>query len=365
MPAPQPTIVAIPVRNEEQHLKSCLDALSNQTHPANRIFLLLNNCTDASRRICEQAQTSRGTIQIMECQLNGAEASAGEARRRALDHALALCADGIILTTDADSVVPASWIADNLAEIAIGADCVCGMAVIDPRDTAATPRRLEFDDMRERLLLRLQDEIRALVDPDPFDPWPRHQQHSGASIAVSAAALRRAGGAPRIASGEDRALVARMALFDANIRHAPQIQVMVSGRAEGRAAGGMAETIARRRQAPDRLTDEMLEPTVDAYRRSLARLRLRAVRRGGAMPEDIAKDLIISPPTLRAALQDPWFGAAWETIQRASPILRRRRVAYVDLACETRQALALRDHLYAVMACQPWDTAGEGLRHAG
>jgi len=363
MSAGQKTIVAIPVCNEEDHLKACLDALSNQTRPADLIVLLLNNCTDASLHISQQARQSGDMIRIVECELNGDEATAGEARRLVFGHALGLNPD-IILTTDADSTVPKTWMADNLAEIANGADCVCGMAVIDPRDSRGNPRRLEFDDMRESLLLALQDEIGTIVDPEPFDPWPRHQQHSGASIALRATVLRRAGGAPRVASGEDRALVASLALIDAKIRHAPQIQVVVSGRSNGRAAGGMAETIARRLLRPDRLTDEMLEPTVDAYRRVLTRLRLRGIYRGETVPEDFTTDLIIAPQTLHAALQEPYFGAAWASIQRASPTLRRRRVEYVDLARETRQALALRHHLRAAAAQRPRQVALERLRYA-
>ncbi len=306
----QPVIVAIPVRNEETHLKACLDALAAQTR---------------------------------------------KARRRAVDDAQRLAANGVVLTTGADSVVPATWIADNLGEISRGADCVCGMAVIAHEEEDAR-RRLEFDDMREALLLSLQDEIAAFVDPDPFDPWPRHQQHSGASIAVRACVLRRAGGVPRIAAGEDRALVANLCLVDAKIRHAPNIQVVVSGRLQGRAAGGMAETLARRLQRLDRLTDDRLEPTVDAYRRVLTRRRLRGVSRGDTALEDLATDLLIDPQTLRAALQAPYFGQAWACIQRESPVLRRRRVAFVDLARETRQAFALRGQL-----CDP---VAEPLRHA-
>jgi GT2 family glycosyltransferase len=364
MSAGQKTVVAIPVRNEEHHLGACIDALSAQTHRADAILLMLNNCTDGSLDICRRASRADARLHIVECQLYGNEASAGEARRLAFLHAQSLAGDGVILTTDADSTVPATWIADNLDEIGRGADCVCGMAVIDRDAHGDHPKRLEFDDMRESLLLSLQDEIAALVDPDPADPWPRHQQNSGASIAVKSAVLRRAGGAPRIASGEDRALVAMLAKCDARIRHAPQIQVRVSGRLHGRAAGGMAETLARRCQRQDKLTDEVLEPTVDAYRRSLARLRLRGVFPGDAIPDDLVADLLLPRPSLQSALQAGYFGAAWENIQLQSPVLRRRRVAFVDLARETRQALALRDELRAGLVHHRHGVVWAGASHA-
>jgi len=358
------TVVVIPVRNEEHHLGACLDALTAQSRRPDSILLLLNNCSDGSLDIARRARLSYAGMNIVECQLTGSDASAGEARRLACEHAHALAPDGIILTTDADSIVPATWIADNLAEIGRGADCVCGMAIIDRGEHGGYRPRLAFDDMRETFLLNLQDEITAIVDPDPFDPWPRHQQNSGASIAVKAAALRRAGGAPRVASGEDRAMVRHLALVDAKIRHAPEIAVVVSGRLHGRAAGGMAQTIARRARRQDRLTDDMLEPTVDAYRRVITRLRLRGSRLGVTAPDDLATDLLIAPHVLRAALQAPYFGEAWARIQRDSPVLRRRRVAFMDLARETRQAIALRDHLRAALALHRHNPVWADLRHA-
>lgn len=350
-------VVAIPVRNEECCLPACLAALSSQTRPADAILLLLNNCDDGSLEISQRAraQFSRiHRIHIVEQHLNEAQASAGEARRRAFEHALPLAGDGVILTTDADTVVPETWIADNLTELENGADCVCGMAIIRHETDSVHRPRLAFDDMRERLLLSLQDEIAALVDPDPYDPWPRHQQHSGASIAVAAPMLRRAGGAPRVATGEDRALVARLAQYDARIRHAPHIQVTVSGRLKGRAAGGMAETIMRRLNQPDWWTDGTLEPTQNAYRRALTRARLRAAGQHALhhelMTNDFANELKLDPRILIAALRGRYFGLAWDQIQQASPVLRRQRIAFAELARETRQALALRDELCRGMA---------------
>ncbi len=180
----------------------------------------------------------------------------------------------------------------------------------------------------------------ALTDPDPADPWPRHQQNSGASLGVRAKLLRRIGGAPMVAHGEDRALVAAARLVDARIRHAPEITVPVSGRLDGRAIGGMAETLRRRSQSPDLLADERLEPSVDALRRARARANLRAVYHGGGTA-DLAADLLIRPPDFEAALGAPHFGMAWRDVQALSPVLQRRRVRFADLARETRQAFGI------------------------
>ena len=285
-------IVALPVKNEEAVIRICLERLRAQTQKPDVIILLLNNCTDLTLRICTAAQRNAPDIIIENYELSGVDASAGEARRLALTHAMRL-ADGLVLTTDADALPPRSWIADNVAQIKSGADAVCGMAEIDPADMHHLPDRLISDDRREKSLLRSIDEIAATIDPDPADPWPRHQQNSGASIAVKTEFLHRIGGAPRVASGEDRALIEKLRHVDARIRHAPHIKVIVSGRLEGRAAGGMAETIRRRLIEADEFLDEAIEPVVDAYRRAKARAALREVRDGQGSAVLFAQDLLL------------------------------------------------------------------------
>jgi len=344
MQALPPIIVAIPVKNEEARITACINAITEQTVNFSHLLLLLNNCTDSSLQICLNAQAKEPNIKIMVCDLPETLASAGEARRIALKHAASLAGDGIILTTDADATPAPDWIEKNCRHIAQGADAVCGMAEIDGADSAALPHALHFDDMREAFLHRIEDEIDSLVDPDPADPWPRHQQHSGATIAMRAAILRAAGGAPHVANGEDRALIERLRLVDARIRHAPDISVRVSGRVDGRATGGMAAALKRRLHRRDELTDDRLEPAVDAYRRVLAKARLRHVR-AGAADNGLAQDLLISESAMARAMQVQKFGAAWADIQRLSPVLQRRRVPFSHLARETRQALVLRDFL--------------------
>jgi hypothetical protein len=283
------------------------------------------------------------SLRIIDVQM--ARASAGEARAMALQAALEYPGIDVILTTDADAVAPDDWIDGNLAALARGAEVVCGTAGLLPADAATIPARLIEDDRIEVECAMTLDALDAAIDPDPADPWPRHQQHSGATIAVTAAALRRAGGPPSVPTGEDRTLIAQLRLVDARIRHAPDVSVAVSGRLDGRAVGGMAETIRRRLATRDVLADETLEPAIDAYRRALAKARLRAVRQTGTGVSRLAEDLLITREMVQEALASPYFGTAWAEIQSQSPVLQRRRLRVDDLLRETRRARWLLEQL--------------------
>lgn len=334
-------VVAVPVKNEELHILSCLTSLSQQSRRADHIILLLNNCTDQSFAICESLQNVDSSIELMTCELFGNRASAGEARRLVLDRAMNIAGHGIILTTDADSVPDRNWIADNIFALNSGADVVCGAIEINPVDASRLPCRLTEDDRKEKFLLRALDEISFLVDPDPSDPWPRHQQNSGASIAVKADFLRALGGAPQVATGEDRALISQLEMIDARVRHAPHIKVSVSGRIDGRAVGGMAATMKRRLGKADMFLDDALEPAIDAFRRARVRASLRAIRDGQLSVESVAQKILIDVSVLRRAARSPYFGAAWAQIQCESPVLHRRRVPMSALARESKRAEGL------------------------
>jgi GT2 family glycosyltransferase len=337
-------VVAIPVKNEEERIGACLNALAAQTRKFDRLVLLLNNCTDATFDICNEFRAQHSGVEIYQETLHGRLASAGEARRLAFQLAAMPCSEAILMTTDADAVPERFWIEKNAQEIAAGAQAVCGATEVNPQDTLAIPRVLQ-DDARETFLLAVLDEITALLNPDPFDPWPRHQQQSGASIALRGDILQLAGGPPHVATCEDRVLIEKLRLVDARIRHAPHIRVQVSGRAEGRAAGGMAETIARRMIRRDELTDEKLEPAIDALRRATAQARLRAVRQSGEDEMALARDLLIDPTDMHRIVQANFHGQAWAEIQAVSPVLHRRRVAFAELSREIRLAIELRDRL--------------------
>ncbi len=333
--------MALPVRDEEDRLGPCLAALFDGSVRPDAVVVLLNNCSDGSERITREA-AGRWPVHPLACRLPPEQANAGHARALAMRHADALCGDGdVLLTTDADGVVAPGWLAANLAAFAGGAEAVCGRAVIDPVEALLIPAHLHEDDARETRLTTLLDEIASRLDPDEADPWPRHTEHSGASIAVRCALYRRAGGLPACESGEDRAFVDALQRLDARVRHASDAVVTVSGRTEGRARDGMADAIRRRIMRQDELTDDRLEPARDAWRRVVLRAGARAAWAQGGTGCGLAHDLGLGAAVVSDLLGGAHFGAAWAALSALSPRLVRRRVAFAALAGEIEVATGL------------------------
>lgn len=347
-------VVAIPVRDEAALIGDCLRALALQQGSCRAdILLLVNNSRDATAEIARGLQpTLPCTVHVVEHNFPAHQATAGHARRLAMHQAAMLVQPGgVVLTTDADGCVAPDWLELNVAALARGADAVCGRAVIDPVDALAIPARLHEDDAREVEYGRLLDQIGCLLDPDPADPWPRHTEDSGASIAVRRDAFLAAGGVPAVASGEDRALVQALRRVDSRIRHEPDVTVVVSGRVVGRAVDGMADTIRRRMIRQDPMLDSAMEPVADRVRRLGARRMVREAWARCEVRETFllhgARRLGLSAPQLRGWLSLPHFGAVWERVESSSPLLRQSHVARADLAAQTAAAAAVLSSLAA------------------
>ncbi len=352
-------VVAIPVRDEEKRIEGCLRALARQSRPPDDIVLLLNNCTDGTAEVVKAMPEVSHRIHLIECELDGPSASAGMARGLAMQYAASLIDDGAILTTDADAVVPPHWVQANLQALQQGADAVCGQALIDPVEALHIPSHLHEDDAREVAYARLLDEMESRILPDPADPWPRHREDSGASIGISAAAFRRIGGVPRLPSGEDRALIRALRMIDARVRHDPSLRVVVSGRIEGRAPGGMADAIRRRILQQDEFVDDTIEPA------RLAFLRLRMKRRFKLLweqPEELtllqfAERLAIAPSLVEAAVDAAHFGLGWSRIEQSSPVLRPQRVRFAELHRQTEIAQGILRRLSDRQSSGDWYSA--------
>ena len=359
MQAIGPIVVAIPARDEADRIGPCLEALDAQTGArADHIVLLLNNCTDATAAIARITRLHGDTrLHVVERHFDPAQANAGHARRVAMEIAAELAGpDGVLLTTDADGLADPDWVGANLQAIRHGADVVAGWVELHPIEWGQIPAKLHEDDARECAYDALCDEIHGRLDPDPADPMPRHTQHSGASIAVTAAAYGRSGGVPDIPTGEDRAFIAALRRVDARLRHAPEVHLTVSGRVLGRSKGGMAETIRRRLSTPDQFLDDRLEPAADCARRAWCRSALRRAFGDPAVDLDgLARALGLPAAALPPLLATATFGAAWEAVTAAAPALRRRLVSVADLARHMAEANAI---VASLRQTHPGDPAG-------
>ena len=339
-------VVAVPVRNEAERIGACLDALDGQAGCRDGelgILLFLNNCSDATAAIVA-GRRLRCPIRVVE--RRSADANAGWARREAMEAAADWLDDegkwagSVILTTDADSRVPHDWVARNLAAIASGADAVAGRVTLDAEEAARLPARLHARGRLEGEYEALLTELSARLDPLPHDPWPCHATASGASLAVLLSTYRRVGGMPALPVGEDRAFERQLLAHGARLRHAPDIAVVTSGRLDGRAPGGVADTMRLRCELPDSPCDPKLEPVLRALFRSGCRRWLRRSHESGRLPGTRAWAWCLAVPPARAAeiAAIPAAGELLAAVEDASPRLRYRPVRPRRLPVQIRLA---------------------------
>ena len=256
LPPPHPSLrvsVIVPVRNEARRLPGALRALARQRlHDGTRfdptryeVIVLANNCTDASADVVRDfaARHPWLAIHVVEVRFAAEIAHVGHARSCLMDEACrrlqrTACAAGIIASTDGDTRVATDWLAATLGEIDAGADAVGGRIVNG--DDVALPPRLVALARRDALYQRLRVRLEHVLDPDPADPWPRHHQHIGASLAITVGAYRRVGGMPAEPFLEDEALYRRLRRHDMNVRHSDRVTVVTSSRRRGRVAIGLS-----------------------------------------------------------------------------------------------------------------------------
>ena len=322
-------VVAIPACNEEERVSACLAALAAQSGLAADtlgILLFLNNCTDRTASIVAAAALPC-PLRVIEC--THRQASAGWARRCAMEAAAAWLGsgarnDGVLLTTDADSCVGEDWVARNLAALDAGASAVAGRLALDAYEAARLPPALHLRGQRESAYEAMLTEICARLDPEPGNPWPCHWSKSGATIAVTLKAYEAVGGMPAQPTGEDHAFIDAIIARDLVVRHDPGIVVTTSGRLEGRATGGVADTIRLRCEVPESPCDERLEPALRVVMRRRLRCQLRLMWEVEGLRETRkwAPPLGISDALARQIASASFFGEAHAAIQASSPRLR-------------------------------------------
>ncbi len=307
--------VVIPARNEEAALPALIASLAAQRDlagacldPASiEVLLLLNNCTDATAAVARALQRLHAPLRlhVAEIAFNLDEAHVGRARQVLFDVAFARFhglqrMNGLICTTDADSRPAPDWIVRTEMEIATGVVGVGGRITLDPHEAAALP-----DGVRKFLLLdigyrRALEELRSLYAPEAHDPFPRHHQHFGGSLAVTAAAYAHAGGMPLQRSNEDVALYRAIVDAGGRFRHSPTVRVQTSARLIGRAHGGLADALGWWQRQAHAATPVMVE-SVNAAEVRLSALGLWCADNPGRVAPASLRMTPDTPPADRSA----------------------------------------------------------------
>lgn len=246
-------ILAIPARNEEDRLPSLFASLAAQDWQRyhNRplsVVMVLNNCTDGSRYAVKRAMEQYKTLAItlIEEHFEADKAHVGSARRLAMETALASVSDPAltaILTTDADSTPRGDWVSANVRHLSEGIDLVCGWVWLDKEEYEQLSRHFTSRTQSDQDYHQAVDRLASLLNPLPHDPWPRHSDRCGASLALKGNVYQAIGGLPALPCGEDYALVDRVRDAGYLIRHPMDVVVETSARLVGRAPGGMAESL--------------------------------------------------------------------------------------------------------------------------
>lgn len=109
--------------------------------------------------------------------------------------------------------------------------------------------------------------------------------------------------------------------MDARVRHDPRISVVVSGRIEGRAPGGMADTMRRRMLQQDEFTDDRIQPAFAAFRKLEIKRGFTELWRD---PDNrklrrVAELLSLPPDLIADAMAAPYFGLGWSLLERSVP----------------------------------------------
>jgi Glycosyl transferase family 2 len=325
-PLPQcNTCVIVPVRDEAETIESTLSALLHQVDLQDRpldpnsyeVIVLANNCSDNSAAIARQFATQypKFVLHVVEITLPASQAYIGRVRQLLMDEAYNRLMNlgrkrGVIASTDGDTRVAPNWIAATLQEIYRGADAVSGRLLTDRDDRALLDAYTRACYLRAVGYGYLSVELEAYIDPDPFDCLPRHHQHGGASLAVTAEMYAIAGGMPSVRTPEDVAFYQALVQAGARFCHSSQVRVFTSMRRQGRTGNGMANQLSQWTDLGQQRQPYLVESAAALEsrlwgRRNLRELWSRALN--GFQPNDrevraIADLLQISPPWLRQVM---------------------------------------------------------------
>jgi hypothetical protein len=202
-----------------------------------RVCIYLDGCTDGSADLLSQAVSTLPFQLMVEIGPKQRPANAGAARRRAMELGLRALggAEGLLFTTDADTVPHPDWVSAGREALAV-ADVVAGEIL--RADAAADPEQTRVERYYDRLY-----RLRRSIDPVVWEAPDTHHFSGGANLAMRASAYRAIGGFRPLPCGEDATLLDDAARAGFRVRRDAKLRVETSSRRSGRVTGGLAGSL--------------------------------------------------------------------------------------------------------------------------
>lgn len=220
--------IVVPARDEQDRIGGCLAAVAAAVRQAGCAGVTCVVCVVADR--CSDATAERARAVGADVVVNHRPRRVADLRnlglRRAWAHLGTAAERTWLLSTDADTLVPPMWVLDHLRYAAAGADAVAGAVDLDD------PHLLPPDALARYTALVAR---RA-------GAWT-HGHAYAANLGVRACAFQRVGGFPRVASGEEHALLARLRDAGLQVVSPTDVRARTSSRTAGRAPDGLADLL--------------------------------------------------------------------------------------------------------------------------
>jgi Glycosyl transferase family 2 len=223
--------VIVPAHDEEELLGACLASLDAAARGAGvpvHVAVVLDACRDRSEAVTRQACVTGGLTVLRTDHRSVGPARAAGARALLARHADVDPSSLWLATTDADSVVPARWLALQRMLADDGADAVAGTVVVV--DWAGHPPKVP----------RRYDGLYGSAQTAPA-----HDHVHGANLGVRASAYLAAGGFAAVPRNEDHRLWRTLQAMGRPVVSTWAEPVVTSARLQARTTGGFADFLHR------------------------------------------------------------------------------------------------------------------------
>lgn len=325
--------VIVPVKDEAEELEHTLNALYYQIDPGNRplnkqlyeVLLLTNNCTDNSYQLALAYKQKRPefNLNVADINLDPEIAHIGTVRRLLMDEAYNRFiknnkSDGIIASTDGDSEVDKLWVHQIILAMSKGIDVVGGRII--PK---ATPDLSRLHHLQNVTYRHYVSRLETLLNPSEHDPWPRHFQCYGPSLAVTCDTYDKAGRLPILPFLEDEEFRKSLYRIDAKVRMCPSVKVYTSSRLVGKVTFGFSVQLqqwADMKSSGKNVLVENLSALIEKFElKHLLRNCWQKSKLTPGTPENlinIAERLRINPIWLLEEFKTAmYFGVLWEKVE--------------------------------------------------